>query len=71
MKNNRPLTCIIADDEPIALAGLAEHVARTEGLECAAMCRDAAELAECLKGIRPDSLVLDIRRPSMSGSDCL
>lgn len=71
MKNNRPLTCIIADDEPIAREGLAEHVARTEGLECAAMCRDAAELAECLKGIRPDILFLDIRMPGMSGIDFL
>lgn len=69
--NGKILTCAIVDDEPLAREGLLEYVARTDGLECVALCRDTVELARFLEAGHADIVFMDIRMPGISGLEFL
>jgi DNA-binding LytR/AlgR family response regulator len=68
---NKPVTCIITDDEPMARKGLEGYVRRLPSLQLIATCEDALSLKEVLASQRPDLLFLDIEMPQLSGIDLL
>lgn len=62
------ISCLIADDEPMALALLARYIAKTPFLELKATCNSAIEAMEYLHAETPIALFfLDIQMPELSG----
>ncbi len=65
------LTCIIADDEPIARQILENYVSELPNLELIASCKNAFEVMEVLQQKSIDILFLDINMPKLSGLSLL
>lgn len=64
-------SCIIADDEPLALELLKKHVAESGILKFQGSCANALEVVAMLKEHPVDLLFLDIQMPKLSGIDLL
>ncbi len=65
------MTCIIADDEPIARQILENYIKEIPNLELLASCKNAFEVIEVLQTQSPDILFLDINMPKLSGLSLL
>ena len=65
------ITCIITDDEPMAVEGLRQYVEKTEFLHLIGVCENAMQLNAMLQKEKPDLLFLDIEMPYISGIDLL
>ena len=63
----RPLTCIVIDDEPLALELLADYVARTPFLTLAGKYPNAVQALAATAGSKPDLAFVDIQMPEMDG----
>jgi len=61
------LSCILVDDEPLALDLLERYVARTPFLDCLYRCHSAVEAMQFLENNPVDLLFLDIQMPELSG----
>jgi two-component system LytT family response regulator len=68
---NKPITCIITDDEPYARKGLQAYVEKVSYLDLKGQCEDAMELGEMLKQQPVDLLFLDIQMPHITGVEFL
>lgn len=68
---DRPISCIITDDEPYARKGLQAYVAKTRFLDLKGECEDAMELGQMLEKQTVDLLFLDIQMPHISGVEFL
>ena len=64
-----PLTCIIVDDEPLAVRLLESFVNKTPNLQLAGSFTDSVEAINVIKEQKPDLLFLDIQMPDMSGME--
>ena len=64
-----PLTCIIVDDEPLAVRLLESFVNKTPDLQLAGSFTDSVEAINVIKELKPDLLFLDIQMPDMSGME--
>ena len=64
-------TCIITDDEPIALEILEDYIRMVPGLQLAASCTNAMETMAVMQRQKIDLLFLDIRMPGISGLQLL
>jgi len=65
----RPLTCIIVDDEPLAVRLLESFVAKTPDLQLLASFTDSVEATSAIREKQPDLLLLDIQMPDISGME--
>ncbi|MBB4599927.1 DNA-binding LytR/AlgR family response regulator [Hymenobacter luteus] len=63
----RPLTCLLVDDEPLALNVLAEYCAQVPFLELKGRFHEALAAVEFLQGTPVDLVFLDIHMPRLSG----
>lgn len=63
--------CILADDEPLAIRVLENHIAKLENIEVIARCSNAMEVLEVLKERDIDLIFLDIQMPHLTGIDML
>lgn len=63
----KTLSCMIVDDEPLAVKMLENFVARTEGLTLAASFCDPVQALETLDSLPVDLLFLDIQMPDLDG----
>lgn len=61
------ITCIVIDDEPVALQMLADYVSSVPALELKGKFYDALEAAEFLKGRQVDVIITDINMPLVNG----
>lgn len=61
------LSCILVDDEPLALDLLERYMARTPFLDCLYRCHSAVEALQFLEYNTVDLLFLDIQMPELSG----
>ena len=61
------LSCIIVDDEPLALDLLESYVLRTPFLRLVARCNNAAEVLSVLERESVDLAFLDIQMPELNG----
>lgn len=66
-----PTTCLIVDDEPLAIQVLQSHLEPLTDIEIAATCRNALEAFEYLREHSVDLLFLDIQMPQLTGLDFL
>ena len=63
------LSCVIVDDEPLAVKLLESFVAKTPHLELLASFTDSVEAINAIKDLRPDLLFLDIQMPDLNGME--
>lgn len=64
-----PITCIIVDDEPLAVKLLDSFVAKTPDLELIGSFTDSVEAINAIKEQKPDLLFLDIQMPDLNGME--
>tara|TARA_R110001592_G_scaffold262710_1_gene528069 strand:- start:390 stop:1127 length:738 start_codon:yes stop_codon:yes gene_type:complete len=67
MMSNIKITCVIVDDEPMALNLVESYVEKTPFLELKQKCSSAIEAMEFLKTTPVDVLFLDIQMPDLTG----
>ena len=63
------MTCMIVDDEPLAVRLLESFVAKTPGLELLHSFTDSVEAINAIKEQAPDLLFLDIQMPDLNGME--
>ena len=66
---NQLLSCIIVDDEPLAVKLLESFVAKTPELQLLASFTDSVEAINAVKEQKPDLLFLDIQMPDINGME--
>ena len=64
-----PLSCIIVDDEPLAVRLLESYVEKTPDLELIASFTDSIKAINAVKEQKPDLLFLDIQMPNIDGME--
>jgi DNA-binding LytR/AlgR family response regulator len=64
-----PLSCLIIDDEPLALDLLEGYVRKTPFLHLAGRCTGAIQAMDILHRIKIDLVFLDIQMPDMTGME--
>ncbi len=65
----RPITCIIVDDEPLAVRLLESYVEKTSDLELMASFTDSINAINAIKAQKPDLIFLDIQMPNIDGME--
>ena len=65
----RPLTCMIVDDEPLAVRLLESYVEKTPDLQLLASYTDSITAINAVKKQKPDLLFLDIQMPNIDGME--
>lgn len=65
------MKCLIADDEPVARAGLERFVNDTPYLSLQAICSNGVEVLDALQNQKIDLMFLDIHMPKLSGINLL
>ena len=65
----RPLTCMIVDDEPLAVRLLVSYVEKTPDLHLLASFTDSISAINAVKDQKPDLLFLDIQMPNIDGME--
>lgn len=63
------LSCIIVDDEPLAVRLLESFVNKTPGIELLASFTDSVEAINAIKEHSPNLLFLDIQMPDLNGME--
>ena len=69
MKSESTISCIIVDDEPLAIDILRGYIGQIDHLELMDTCTDAMSAFRALNQHKVDLLFLDIEMPEMSGID--
>lgn len=69
--NKFVIRCLVVDDEPIAIKGIAAYIDQVDFLELAASCNSASQAAIILGQTQIDLLFLDVNMPYLSGMDFL
>jgi two-component system LytT family response regulator len=62
---------LIAEDEPLALQGLADWVGQLPQLELVATCANGNSALRSIRELRPDLVLLDIQMPGRTGLEVL
>ena len=65
----RPITCIIVDDEPLAVRLLESYVEKTPDLELMASFTDSINAINAIKAQKPELIFLDIQMPNIDGME--
>ena len=65
----RPLTCMIVDDEPLAVRMLESYVEKTPDLKLLASYTDSITAINAVKEQKPNLLFLDIEMPNIDGME--
>lgn len=65
----RTMTCIIVDDEPLAVRLLESYVEKTPDLQLLASYTDSITAINAIKDQKPDLLFLDIQMPNIDGME--
>jgi DNA-binding LytR/AlgR family response regulator len=64
-----PLTCIIVDDEPLAVKLMESFVAKTPDMKLLGSFTDSVEAINAVKEQKPNLLFLDIQMPDLNGME--
>jgi DNA-binding LytR/AlgR family response regulator len=67
MTDSAPIRCIIVDDEPLAVALLADYVQKTPGLEVVLRTTHVLDALQAVQEDKGDLLFLDIQMPELTG----
>lgn len=69
MSDGARITAFIADDEPVARAGLRHLLADVDWVECIGEAADGASALEAIDRLRPELVFLDIQMPGLPGTE--
>ncbi len=69
--NNKKISCIIVDDEPLAREALKMVLQEFDDFEIIAECANGFEAVKAVREKKPHVLFLDIQMPKLSGFDVL
>lgn len=61
------ISCLIVDDEPLAIQLLNRYVGQTPFLQCEAKCSSAIEAMEILNSTKIELIFMDIQMPELNG----
>lgn len=64
---HKKVKCLIVDDEPVAREILENHIAKIDGVEVVAGCKNALEAFNKINTEKIDLIFLDINMPEISG----
>jgi DNA-binding LytR/AlgR family response regulator len=64
-------TCIIVDDEPLAISALAALLSKFDDIEVIAECEDTFKAMQVLQNKKVELMFLDIQMPEVTGLDFL
>jgi two-component system LytT family response regulator len=67
----RPVTALIADDEPVARAGLRAMLAPFHWVTCVGEAASGPATVEAINTLRPELVFLDIEMPGLKGTDVM
>ena len=67
--DEKPLRCLIVDDEPLAVERLQILLARIPGVALAGTASEGAAALRLVEATAPDAILLDIAIPGMDGID--
>ena len=67
----RRISVVVADDHPIALAGLQAVIAEDPELELVGIASDGDEAVRTVLTARPDVVVVDLRMPRLDGPEAI
>lgn len=67
MTQEKNISCLIVDDEPIAREIIASHLAKIDNITIIANCTNAMEAFNVISNHKVDLLFLDINMPEISG----
>jgi DNA-binding NarL/FixJ family response regulator len=70
-QSDRPLKVLIADDHPLMLAGVRRVLERSENIEIVGEAHSGPEVLGLVERRRPELVLLDLRMPGVTGTDCL
>src|SRR5256885_9741420 len=65
------IRALVADDEPLARAGMSRLVRATAGFEVAGEARDGDEAVNAIESLRPDLVLLDVQMPGRDGFEVI
>ncbi len=65
------ITCLLVDDEHVALEGLKFMCSKYDQLEVVGTCRNGVEAIDSIQKLQPDLILLDIQMPKVSGIEVL
>ena len=65
----KPMTCMIVDDEPLAVRLMESYVEKTPDLELVASFTDSITAINAIKAQKPNLLFLDIQMPNIDGME--
>jgi two-component system, LytTR family, response regulator len=65
------VTTLIADDEPVARAGLRDMLAGVEWLTCVGEAASGPAAVDAINQLRPELVFLDVQMPGLLGTDVL
>jgi len=69
MSRGSPVTVLIADDEPVARAGLRHLLADVDWVECVGEATNGTSAIEAIERLRPELVFLDIQMPGLLGTE--
>ncbi len=64
-------SCLVVDDEPLALTVIEQHIQKLPNMEVAGTCRNAMEAFDFLLSNDIDLVILDVEMPEISGIELL
>jgi DNA-binding LytR/AlgR family response regulator len=67
----KKITCVIADDEPLARDVIRRHISQLDRLHIVATCMNGLEAFTAIKNTQADLLFLDIQMPNLTGIELL
>ncbi len=67
----KKITALIVDDEALARRGLELRLAAYDDIEIIGNARNGREALQCVPGLKPDLMFLDIQMPGMNGFEVL
>ena len=67
MEAEEDIRVVIADDEPLARAGLGDMLEGKKGVSVIAQAQNGLEAIECIRTLKPDLIFLDIQMPGKTG----
>lgn len=65
------LRVLVADDEPVARAGIVSLLARDPELDVAGECGDGRSAVSAIQELKPDLVLLDVQMPEMDGFEVI